>query len=576
MLSAWHPHGIMRFQACVCSVPPPIAMPRAETSSPRRPPVKTLTVLAILTAGIAAVVVGAQSQLDAARLFHAVLRTVQLDGADSLSEDALYEKAARGLVRELNDPYAELYSPTELANAERNQLSDRYGGLGMTIENQLGAITIVGVFPGSPAAGAHIAAGDRIVSIEGQSIAGWTSDQVTDRLTGPAGSSIAIAVSRAGVSDPIRHRMTRAIVQSASVPYTLLYGSDVGYIPIKRFNSVATQEVRSAVLQLRREGATSFVLDLRQNGGGQLNEALGISNLFLDSGATLVSIHYRGQPTETIVAEQPPVASHDPLVVLVDRNTASASEIVAGALQDHDRAAIVGVPTYGKGLVQTMFPLDGGWAVKMTTGRWVTPRGRSIHRARPYADGHVLSQDSEPHAMTAALAHAGRPTVTSDAGRTLYGGGGIVPDVVVAADTLTSDQQRLIAAVAPRYQLMRVAIYDFARDLNGHVKPSFTVPTVWRDSLYDRFVKRGLTIDRHVFDDGATLMDRLAEEQVAEIAFGDSSAFRRRSTHDAPLQRALELLHHASSMPALLTIARDDSAGSSTPNPLPASTASPS
>jgi carboxyl-terminal processing protease len=514
----------------------------------------TVVAIVLATTGV----VGAQSQRDAAVLFRMVFRTVATDAVDSLSDDALYEKAARGLVHALNDPYAALYSPAELAEVRRNQFGDRYSGLGMSVEDQAGAMTVIAVFPGGPAALAGIAPGDRIRAINAEAIAGWTADQVTDHLTGSPGSTVDVTVMRAGVGTPIQNRLTRASVRAPAVPYTLMLETGIGYIPLRQFNASATNDVRIAIVSLRGAGATAFVLDLRGNGGGQLDEALGITNLFLDSGTTLVTIRDRARGTETATAQQRPLSLREPLVVLIDRNTASASEIVAGALQDHDRAVVVGVPSFGKGLVQTTYPLDGGWAVKMTTGRWFTPRGRSIHRVRRFVDGHFVGTDSEARRPTAAAAHAGRPTVTSDDGRVLYGGGGIVPDVVVPGDTLLEADRLLAAALAPYGRVAHVALYDIARDLMTRVSPTFVVQPAWRDTLYRHLVADSVHVDRAVFDAGRALIDRLIETKVAELAFGDSSAFRGASMHDASLRRALGLLRQASSVASLLRIAQDD------------------
>jgi len=516
-----------------------------------------ITVASMVVLALVAVLAGARRQFDSAELFRNVLRTVWRESVDSLSVDALYERAARGLVRQLNDPYAALYSPSEVSGMRRNRLGDRYGGLGMSIEDHRGAMVIVSLFAGAPGAAAGFQPGDRIIAIDGAPTAGWSLDQVSDHLIGAPGTAVELTAARPGVAAPIRVRVVRAVVHVPSVPYTLLFAPDVGYIPIEHFNESATEEVRTAIQSLRARGATSFVLDLRGNGGGELTQALGISNLFLATGVTIVSVHDRGSGTEVIHAAGPPSAPTEPVVVLVDRRTASASEIVAGALQDHDRAAVVGVPSFGKGLVQTMFPLDGGWAVKMTTGRWFTPRGRSIHRARPFVDGHFVDPDTLPDPRTAADAHADRPTITSDAGRTLYGGGGIVPDVVVAGDTLSSDEQRLAAALVPAGGAARIAVYNVSLGLAHHVTPAFHVMAAWRDQVYQALADANVHLDRPLFERGGALIDRAIETQVTRLAFGDSAAARRSAGRDAQLQRALQLLHHAPSMAALLTIARD-------------------
>jgi len=244
-----------------------------------------------------------------------------------------------------------------------------------------------------------------------------------------------------------------------------------------------------------------------------------------------------------------------PLVVLEDGYTASAAEIIAGALQDHDRAAVVGMPSFGKGLVQTLIPLEDGWLLKMTTGRWYTPSGRSIHRPRQFTDGHFVNEDSAPLGRTAAEIRAGRPIVRSDAGRILYGGGGIVPDVVVPMDTLSSAQQHLMAVLQVHAGLARAILYGVARDVKSGVTAQFTPQAEWRAMYVARLRTAGITVNPALMDSAGTFVDDLIAERLANIAFGDSAAFRRSVVHDAQFQKALALLDQASDVSSLLVAA---------------------
>ena len=315
---------------------------------------------------------------DGARLFSQVLQRIEDNAVDSLSRDAIYEKAARGLIKNLKDPYAELYSPEEIASFQRNTLRNNYGGLGMQIEPQEDQIVVARVFPNSPAEAGGVQPGDHIMQVDSVSVVGFRLDQVSSRLIGTPGTKVDVVFQRAGVAQPIRGRFTRAVIRVPAVPYSLVLDGGVGYIPLQSFNDSAAEDVARALMDLKRRGARSFVLDLRGNGGGSLDQALDISDLFLKPGQEIVVVRHRGKTPEIASASRNSIIDSMPIVVMVDGGSASASEIVAGALQDHDRGLVVGTTSFGKGLVQTLFPMERGWYIKLTTGKWYTPSGRSI------------------------------------------------------------------------------------------------------------------------------------------------------------------------------------------------------
>ncbi|HEX6694885.1 MAG TPA: S41 family peptidase, partial [Longimicrobiales bacterium] len=373
---------------------------------------------------------------DGAKLFAQVLTLVRSNAIEPLSDDEIYQNAARGLVDELGDAYADLYSPEELAQFQRESLGNAYGGLGMLIESHEGVVTVTRVFPGTPAERGGVMPGDRIVRVGDKSTLNLKIDEVSKMLLGPIGTTVDVAFGRAGVEGLMEGKYTRAEVQRPAVPFATLIGRDIGYIPLQRFSENSAHEVEQAVLKLRAQGAHSYVLDLRGNTGGSVDEALQISNLFLDAGQKLASVRYRNKPEEVSVAQLPGIAKTEPMVVLIDPYTASASEIVTGALQDHDRALVVGTTSFGKGLVQEIYTLQDRWALKMTVGQWFTPAGRTIQTER---DDNGVPVDS--------IAKKPRPEFRSDAGRVVYGGGGIVPDVEVDQDTMPSNEAGFVRAL---------------------------------------------------------------------------------------------------------------------------------
>ena len=473
-----------------------------------------------------------------ARLFDQVLTLVSGRYVDSLNAGALYEKAARGLVREIEDPYAALYSPAEL-RAFTLTTGGRYGGLGMMVEDQQGIVVVSRVYPHTPAEGAGVREGDRIVGVEGTPTRGWKLAQVTDSLKGEPGTKVHVTFGRPGVEAPINVEFTRAVIHIPAVPYAMMFDGKVGYIPLLQFNETAADEVERSVKRLSAEGARGLVIDLRGNGGGIVDQAISISNLFLKSGQEIASVRGRVGEDQIYEASGNPMAPTIPLVVLTDGYTASASEIVTGALQDHDRALVVGTTSFGKGLVQSLFPLDGGWALKLTTAKWYTPSGRSIQKERKLVDGRLVEVVDS---METDSARKARPVYRSDAGRVVYGGGAITPDIIVRPDTLNDIEQRFLRTVSQKSQEFYVALYDYAFDLKGTVKPGFQVQPEWRDELFSRITKAGVEIERPLYDSASTEVDRLIGDRVARLAFGDSTAKRREIGDDSQLVRALEII----------------------------------
>jgi carboxyl-terminal processing protease len=474
------------------------------------------------------------------RLFEEVLTRVASYGVDAVPADSLYALAARGLIRRIGDPYAELYSPEQLADFQRESLRNGYGGLGMLVELVRDTATVMKVYPGTPAAGAGVRVGDRIVEVDGQKVTGLPLDRVTAKLLGPQGTTVHAVLVRRGEPAPVRIEAQRAVVHVPVVPYALMLDDHVGYVPLDRFSESSAQELAGALQELRERGAQAYVIDLRGNGGGSLDQSIRISNLFLQPGKEVLRVVYRNAPNEVYRASQKPLIASEPVVVMTDEGTASASEIVAGSLQDHDRAVVVGSPSFGKGLVQDLFPLEGGWALKLTTGRWFTPSGRSIQRPRKVnPDGTFAPEDTLPPTDSALRA---RPVFHSDAGRPVYGGGGISPDVLMRDDTLTTAERALLRALSARPNAVNQVLSEYTLELGRGVQRNFSVSSAWRDEVYRRLQKDGVRVDRATFDAGATILDRMLEQRVSSLAFGDSASFRRNAGRDQPLQTALSVL----------------------------------
>ncbi|HJQ20353.1 MAG TPA: S41 family peptidase [Gemmatimonadaceae bacterium] len=486
-------------------------------------------------------------------LLDQVLSLVSERFVDTLPQGVMYEKAARGLVRELNDPYTELLSPKELKQFT-TRTGGRYGGLGMQIEPHDQQIVVSRVFPHTPAERNGVREGDRIVQVDTASTRGWTTQQASDILTGTPGTKVRVKFSRPGVAQPIDMEFTRAIIHVPAVPYAITFGN-VGYVPLQSFNENAASEVEDAVRSLVSKGAKGVIIDIRGNPGGILEQSLSISNLFLRPGLEIASVRARNGETQSYVARGQPALPTTPLIVLADERAASASEIVAGALQDHDRAVIVGQTTFGKGLVQSVFNLDGGYALKLTTAKWFTPSGRSIQKERKFVDGQFVEDTTRDSLETEASKKA-RPAYKSDAGRVVYGGGGITPDVLVPDDTLSSQEQALLKALSPKAQEFSTALQDYALELSRQVPADFQAQPAWRDELRRRLETRGVKIDPAQWQGGERWLGQQIEYYVARYVAGDSSAKRRQLPIDAPLRKAIDMMNKGQSQKDLFNLAQ--------------------
>jgi carboxyl-terminal processing protease len=401
--------------------------------------------------------------------FAEALSIVQENYVDGVKIDynAAFKSSIIGMLRSL-DPHSNYYDSKEFEELQADWRSEYYG-IGATIGDRTIAgqtdTYILATFPGAPATRAGLRFADRIVEVNGETIKGKNSSDVRDRLRGPKGSSVKVTVERASTKALETVEITRDAVGQPTVPDSYILKPGVGYIDMTRgFNRSTAEEFIAAVDDLRKQGMTSLVLDLRGNPGGLLDQAVKVAERFLQRGQVILSQKGRVEGSQRTYESRNSSPDNVPLVVLVNRNSASASEIVAGALQDHDRALIIGETSFGKGLVQSIIPMEYGTAVTLTSSKYYTPSGRLIQRDYTneglydyYTRGGVGSLDDEKRA---AAAKPAGPESLTDTGRKVYGGGGIAPDEPVKPRLIEPAQQRLIDP-----------IFAFVRELvNGRVK----------------------------------------------------------------------------------------------------------
>ena len=298
----------------------------------------------------------------------------------------------------------------------------------------------------------------------------------------------------------------------------------------------------------------ALVFDLRGDPGGLLDQGVGIADLFLDPGQKIVSMRGRTKDSDRdYIDRRPQPWPQLPLVVLVDSGSASASEIVAGALQDHDRALIVGTTSYGKGSAQSLFPVTDSSALKLTTALWYTPSGRSINKARPSAD------DDDQDALRSLGAESPRPRFKTDAGRTVLGGGGITPDVTVTDSAADAQAVSLQAALGKHVAEFRDVLTDYALELKGQRRittASFTVTPTMRSEFYERLRQRGVSIPRTIYDADSSVVDRLVADQITRYVFGPEAEYERLLHRDPDVAAALGLLARSHTQEELLRAAK--------------------
>ncbi len=509
---------------------------------------------------------GSGGVYQSARVFDEVLARVQAYYVDSIGEAALYQKATEGLLDQLDDPYTVLLQG-ETYQALTETTTGNYGGLGIQIDVRDGWITVVAPLPDTPAERAGIQTGDQVTAIDGKSTEGWNSEQAVTTLRGQAGTQVVLTVRRAGVSAPMEFKLTRAQIHNRSVSSPTLFSNGIGYVWLTSVSQASTRELRQAVDSLRAAGARSLVLDLRDNPGGLLDQGVDVSDLFLNPGQEVVSTRGRAPgSSEQFEDEHPQAWPGMPIVVLVNTYSASAAEIIAGALQDHDRALVVGVPTFGKGLVQSLYRLDPSTALKMTTARWYTPSGRTIQRdasdERDQVIQAMLAAENGGIVPDSVLKARGDslklPEFKTDDGRTVLGGGGIVPDVIVRQDTLTTPEREFAKALGGKMPVYMDVLTTYALELKSAgtiTSPGFTVTPAMRAEVYKRLAAKGVTMSEATYATGTQLVDDQLGYLVARYVFGRSAEFRRRASDDNQLQSALALLAKASTPQSLFSLA---------------------
>ncbi len=467
---------------------------------------------------------------DSYKQFTQVYEAVEENYAEPVSADkAIYNGAIPGMLHSL-DPHSNFFDPKSYSLLREEQRG-KYYGVGMTVGPRNNKVIVIAPFAGTPAYRAGIHPGDIIVAVDGKPTDNMSTSDVADLLKGPKGTTVRITMLREGADHPLEFAVIRDEIPRYSVDLHFMIKPGIGYMHVSGFQETTEHEVAQALEEMG--DVKGLILDLRQNPGGLLSEGVGVADKFLKKGQLIVSHHGRSSPEKRYTAAHGNGGKDYPLVVLVNRGTASAAEIVAGAIQDHDRGLIVGETTFGKGLVQTVYPLAENTGLALTTARYYTPSGRLIQR-----DYSNLSLYDYYYARDKEENSANHEVKLTDSGRTVYGGGGISPDVKLPPAKGNKFQDTL---------LQHYAFFNFAkRYIVGHkVTQSFEV-----DDMVLQDFRKFLDEEKIPFTEADLIEnhDWLRSNIKSELfvdSYGQEEGLKVRAETDPEVMKALDLLPQA-------------------------------
>jgi carboxyl-terminal processing protease len=482
----------------------------------------------------------ASEPLRPTRLFQQVLEHIRRFGVDSLGDAELFRRAASGLMLELDDEFATLRPA-----GDRREWPADVGGLGILLTARGGSAAVLSVVPDSPAEVAGLRARDQLVEIEGGTLNGLARDGVLEALNGAPGTQVKLRVRRAGVGPLLEFELERTEPKPHWMTDVVDLGGGVRYVGVRLMGGDAAKELRRVLRDDAGRATKGLVLDLRNASGGDLDVAVAISSLFLRDGSPTVTVRGRegeGGGAQSRVTRGGGDFQSLPLVVLVNSNTADAAEVVAGALQDNDRALVVGQPSFGRGVSTARFPLDNRMVVQLSTARWVTPSGRAIQPDTLSAPADTLAR---------------RPIYRTLAGRPVRGGGGIVPDSLVVPRVGDQAEQVFLRAVGAALPDLEAALREVAGDLaaSGRVTLDFEPATGDLEALRQALAAQGVNVNPAAWVGGQSYLARELGDRAVLQALGRPVFIRRRVGREPALGLAVRLLRGADRPADLLGLA---------------------
>jgi carboxyl-terminal processing protease len=472
------------------------------------------------------------------RDFTKVLDLVQSNYAEPVDVDrVVYQGAIPGMLRML-DPHSNFFDARQFALLREDQRG-KYYGVGMVIAPRENHTVVVAPYVGAPAYTAGLRPGDILTKVDDKPTDGLSTTEVADMLKGPKGTVVKITVTREGYTDPLVFTVTRDEIPRHSVDISFLLRPGVGYIHLSQFNETTDREIADALKQLNANSLDGLILDMRGNPGGLLNEAVAVGDMFLEKNQLIVSYHGRNAPERRFYAIRGNQGMTVPLVILVNNNSASAAEIVTGAVQDHDRGLVVGETTFGKGLVQTVTPLAENTGLALTTARYYTPSGRLIQR--DYKSVSLY----EYHYERKVPEHPTEIRQT-DSGRQVTGGGGITPDIIVDSPKLTKFQEEMFRndVFFPGEQ----GVGSFTRYYLGTkptVNHSFEVDDKIVKEFRDYLAKHNIRYTEPEFTENQDWIKHKIKQEVFMSNYGTAEGFKVLLAADPQVQKAVDSIPQA-------------------------------
>lgn len=469
-------------------------------------------------------------------IFITVLKELNAKYADEISVGDLTKTAIDAMLQKL-DPYTVYYPESQIEDFKL-LTTGQYGGIGALIQGKEGKVLISEPYEGYPAHVAGLRAGDIILKINNQPTEGKTSEDVSNILKGEPGTAITLEIKRVGVEKPMTFKIVRKEIKLPNIPYFGIIGSDVGYIKLDQFTENAGKEVKESFLKLKEQGMQSLILDLRNNGGGLLNEAVNIVNLFVDQNVTIVETKGKIKEQQNIYKTRTtPIDKQIPVVILINELSASASEIVAGALQDLDRGVIIGKKSFGKGLVQNIIPLSYNSSLKITVSKYYIPSGRCVQNIDYFGKDTLSFKKHIPDSLATAYKTKG--------GRIVYDKGGIEPDITTA-DTTAS--QILITLI------LNNLIFDFANDFRAtHDTIAMPDKFVMTEELYQQFLDFLKDKNYEYTTETEILLKELKQSAIEENNFQTIENLYQEMEEKIKLDKSRDLIKYKDEISKFLT-----------------------
>lgn len=462
-------------------------------------------------------------------IYSSLLRQLDEHYVDEINVNDLVKTSIDGMLDKL-DPYTVYYPESDLEEFKL-MTTGQYGGIGSTIQQDSNYVIFSEPYEGSPAYSAGIQPGDKIISIEGKSMKGASVSDVSNLLKGQPGTKVKITIQPYGSNKTISKEIVREEIKFPNISYSGMIDNQIGYVKLDQFTENAANDVKTAFTQLKNNGMKKFVLDLRDNGGGLLNEAINIVNLFIDKGNIIVTTKGKNpKQTQTFATSKTALDNQIPIVVLVNRNSASASEIVSGSLQDFDRAVLIGERTFGKGLVQNILPLSYNTRVKVTVSKYYIPSGRCIQG--------IDYSDKDENGISKHKADSSATAFKTKNGRTVYDYGGVEPDINVEIEPystvlLAMFAQQIIFNYANEYKLKHHSIAP-AKEfrITDEIYQDFTKFVKTKNLAYETFTEKQIknlktSVENDKFSDKINKQISDLEQSVKEEKANDLVRYRK-------------------------------------------------